>query len=259
MGATLRRTDDKMIQDLHAHTYYSFDSEDTIECVIETAKRGGVGLLGISDHNYGVGCGRTDLCYDRGPALDADYGRTLRRYFDHVCSVREKARGIKVLCGLEICTLPGKDSYALPASADVSFFDYCLVEGLDRPGSVTNGDIAAFAERCGCPTGIAHTDLFAFALRRGEEPFRYFKKLAERGIFWEINVNYDSLHSFRTHAYVTEFFKNKEQQEIVKRAGMRLCVGFDSHIAREYKPGRVIAANDLIRGMGIKLAFDGAV
>ena len=50
-----------MIQDLHAHTYYSFDSEDKIEKVIETALLGGVGLIGISDHNYGIGCGRTEL------------------------------------------------------------------------------------------------------------------------------------------------------------------------------------------------------
>ena len=48
-----------MIQDLHAHTYYSFDSEDKIEKVIETALLGGVGLIGISDHNYGIGWGRS--------------------------------------------------------------------------------------------------------------------------------------------------------------------------------------------------------
>ena len=48
-----------MIQDLHAHTYYSFDSEDKREQGIETALLGGGGLLGISDHKYGIGCGRT--------------------------------------------------------------------------------------------------------------------------------------------------------------------------------------------------------
>ena len=247
-----------MIQDLHAHTYYSFDSKDKIETVIETAMLGGVGLLGISDHSYGVGCGRTDVCYGKGPCLDADYGSALVRYYDHVKTSAERYRNrIKVLCGLEITTRLSKDAYALPASADVSFFDYCLVEDLDNADSMMKGDIFSFATRCGCPVGIAHTDLFGFLARRGEEPNRYLRKLAEANIFWEINVNFDSLHSFRTYRYAAEFFRNKKQQEIVKNSGVKLSVGFDSHIAREYKADRVKTANKLIRDMGIRLAFDG--
>lgn len=248
-----------MIQDLHSHTYYSFDSQDKIERVIETAIAGGIGLLGISDHNYGVGYGRVELCYDKGPALNADYGKTLLRYHDHVNTVKEKYRNkIKVLSGLEICTLKSRDCYALPLSADVSFFDYCLVENLDDvERSIARGDIFSFAKRCSCPTGIAHTDMFAFIEKSGESPEKYFRKMAEQGIFWEINVNFDSLHGFRTHDYVTEFFKNKRQQEIVKRSGVKLSVGFDGHISKEYKPDRVATANKLIKDMGIRLAFDG--
>ena len=48
--------------------------------------------------------------------------------------LKEKyARKIKILRGIEIATCIGKDNYALPDGADVSFFDYCLVEGLDKP------------------------------------------------------------------------------------------------------------------------------
>jgi len=160
------------------------------------------------------------------------------------------------LCGIEICTLKAKDSYALPHGADVSFFDFALIENLDHPNSITNGDLFGFAKRCGCPTGIAHTDMFAFIRSIGEEPNRYFRKMAEQGIFWEINVNYDSLHSFKTHDYVTEFFKNKEQQEIVKRSGVKLSVSFDGHIASEYKAQKVKTANTLIKAMGIPLVFE---
>ena len=246
-----------MIQDLHAHTYYSFCSNDRPETVIETAIAGGIQQLGICDHNYGVGCARTDFCWDKGTRLDADYGKTLVRYYDHIKALKEKyARRIKLLCGIEICTLQGKDSYALPHTADVSFFDFALVENLDAPTSIANGDIFSFAKRCGCPTGIAHTDMFAFIRSIGEEPHRYFRKMAEAGIFWEINVNYDSLHSFKTHDYVTEFFKNKEQQEIVKRSGVKLSVGFDGHIAKEYKAQKVKTANGLIKAMGIPLVFE---
>ena len=247
-----------MIQDLHAHTYYSFCSQDKPEKVIETAIAGGIQQLGICDHNYGVGCGRVEFCWDKGPALDGNYGKTLVRYYDHINLLKEKYRNkIKILAGIEICTLLGKDSYPLPHTADVSFFDFCLIENLSNPDSLTKGDIFAYAKRCGCPTGIAHTDLFAHIKNLGENPHRYFKRMAEQGIFWEMNVNYDSLHGFKNHDYVTEFFKNKEQQDIVRKSGVRLSVGFDGHIATEYKAAKVKTACKLIQDMGIHLVFEG--
>lgn len=246
-----------MIQDLHAHTYYSFDSNDSPDAVIGRAIAEGVEQLGISDHNYGVGCARTEFCWGKGTHLGADYGKTLVRYYDHICSLKEKyAKKIKLLCGIEICTLQGINDYALPHTADVSFFDYALVENLSHPTSITEGDIFAFAKRLGCPVGIAHTDLFGYVSSIGEEPYRYLRKMAEQGIFWEINVNYDSLHSFQTHGYVTEFFKNKSQQEMVKKSGVKLSVGFDSHIIKEYKAQKVKTACQLIKNMGIPLVFE---
>ncbi len=246
-----------MIQDLHAHTYYSFDSNDTPAAVVERAIAEGIGQLGICDHNYGVGCARPEFCWDKGTRLSADYGKTLLRYYEHISLLKEKyAKRIQLLCGLEVATVQGKDDYALPHGADVSFFDFVLVEGLASPTSITQGDIFAFAKRCGCPVGIAHTDLFAHIANLGEEPHRYFKRMAENGIFWELNVNYDSLHSFKTHDYVTEFFKNKSQQEIVKSSGVKLSVGFDGHILREYKAQRVKTACQLLKGMGIPLVFE---
>ena len=246
-----------MIQDLHAHTYYSFCSKDKPEKVIEAAILGGVQQLGICDHNYGVACGRTEFCWNKGARLDADYEQTLVRYYDHMNLLRDKyAKKIKILCGIEICTLNCEHSYALPRSADVSFFDFALIENLDHPKSVTNGDLFGYAKRCGCPVGVAHTDMFAFIEKLGEEPHRYFHKMAENNIFWEINVNYDSLHNFKSHDYVTEFFKNKQQQEIVKRSGVRLSVGFDGHVCAEYKAQRVQTACKLIKDMGISLVFE---
>ena len=246
-----------MIQDLHAHTYYSFCSQDKPETVIETAIANGIQQLGICDHNYGVGCARIEFCWDKGTCLDADYGKTLIRYYDHMNLLREKyAKKIKILCGIEVCTLKSKDSYALPDSADVSFFDFALLENLDNPMSITNGDLFAYARRLGCPVGVAHTDMFKFIQSLGEDPHRYFRKMAENGIFWEMNVNYDSLHGFHQHDYVTEFFKNKTQQEIVKKSGVRLSVGFDGHIAKEYKAQKVRTACQLIKDMGIPLMFE---
>jgi histidinol phosphatase-like PHP family hydrolase len=246
------------IQDLHAHTYYSFDCKDSPKRVIETAIASGVNLLGISDHNHGVGLGRKALCYNQGTNLSTDYEQTLLRYFDHIDLLKEKYRNkIKILRGIEVATCVGKDNYALPETADISFFDYCLVEGLDKANSITKGDIFSFAKRCGCTTGIAHTDLFAFIQSIGEDPYRYFRKLAEHNIFWEINVNLDSSHNFKSYDYATEFLKNKQQQDIVKKAGVRLSVGFDNHSINEYKPDRIKSACTIIKNAGIHLVFEG--
>ena len=250
-----------MIQDLHAHTYYSFCSNDKPEKVVETAIASGIQMLGICDHSYGVGCARKDLCYDRGNDLKGDYGLTFQRYYDHISLIREKYRNrIKILCGIEVSTLLGNDAYAMPYNTDVSMFDFALVENLaDVQRSTARGDIFTLAKQFKCPTGIAHTDMFKFIERLGQDPLSYFKKMAENGIFWEINVNYDSLHDFKTHDYVTEFFKNKWQQEIIKKSGVRLSVGFDGHNIREYKAPRVINACNIIKNMGIKLAFENRI
>ena len=137
-----------IIQDLHAHTYFSFCSQDKPEKVVETAIAGGIQMLGICDHSYGVGCARKEFCYDKGNNLSADYGLTLQRYYDHMSLIREKYRNrIKILCGIEASTLLGRDDYALPNNVDVSFFDFCLVENLDEiHRSTAKGDIFTFAK-----------------------------------------------------------------------------------------------------------------
>lgn len=248
----------EMIQDLHSHSYYSFCGKDAPEVIVEAAIAGGVELFGICDHNHGVGlqknCVRKADC-----ALPFDdYERTLVRYFDHINLIREKyADRIRVLRGIEICTSTTARRMSLPPSADVSLFDYCLVEQLDAgEETITKGDIFSFAERCGCPTGIAHTDLFRFIETIGEDPYRYLKRMAEANIFWEMNVSYDSVHHYREHAYMLHFFEDKEQQAIVRESGVRLSVGFDGHKVEDYRPDRVRDACQKITAMGIKLAFE---
>jgi hypothetical protein len=104
--------------------------------------------------------------------------------------------------------------------------------------------------------GIAHTDMFAFVEKIGEDPLEYFSKMAEAGIFWEMNVSFDSIHNYREHEYVKEFFANGEQQKIVRDSGVRLSVGFDGHRVEDYLPERVRAACEKIESIGIRLAFD---
>ncbi|MBE5869632.1 MAG: PHP domain-containing protein [Lachnospiraceae bacterium] len=244
-----------MLQDLHSHTYYSFCGIDTPESVVEAAIQGGLHMIGISDHAHGVGEARYQHFKAPLQGVEVDYERTTRRYFDHLSLIKEKYAGqIEVLRGIEVATV--KKHYAFPEKADISFFDYCLVEHLDFEETITEGDIFAFAKRCGCPTGIAHTDMFAFIASRGEDPLDYFTRMAQQGIFWEMNVNLDNVHRGYEHPYMLEFFESREQQEIVRKSGVRLSVGFDGHRVSDYKPNRIADYCTRIGEMGIKLMFE---
>ncbi len=245
-----------MIQDLHSHTYYSFCGADKPEILIETAIKGGIELFGITDHNYGIGFGREDIFGSEANDYWDHYGRNTVRYFDHINLLKEKYEDkIKILRGIEVATLRER-RYALPNGADISFFDYCLVENLDHPNTITEGDIFSFAKRCGCYVGVAHTDLFAHAERLKIKPLDYFKRMADENIFWEMNVSYDSIHKYREHEYMLRFFSNEAEQEIIRESGVRLSVGFDGHRCREYLPERVREYCGRIEAMGIKKAFE---
>lgn len=250
-----------MLQDLHSHTYYSFCGKDTPEAIVEAAIAGGLALFGITDHNYGIGYSRFDVFTNPvAPSLSQDYGRTLRRYYDHINLIREKYAGqITVLRGIELCTLSDgtHDRYCLPEHADISYFDYCLIENLDSPSSITGGDLFAYARRCACPVvGVAHTDLFAHIARLGQDPYDYFRRMAEQNIFWEMNVSYDSIHHYREHAYMLDFFADPAKQELVRRSGVRVSVGFDGHKVEDYLPERVSDYCRRLEAMGIRMPFE---
>ncbi len=249
-----------MLQDLHSHTYYSFCGKDTPEVIVEAAIAGGLELFGITDHNYGIGYGRHNVfCATADMGLD-NYERTLRRYFDHQNLIREKYAGrIRVLRGIEICTLKGEShrNFALPDEADISFFDYCLIENLDAPISITGGDLFAYAKRCNTPVvGVAHTDLFAHIARLGVDPLDYFKRMVDENIFWEMNVSYDSIHNYREHGYVLDFFADEKKQDIVRRSGVRVSIGFDGHKVEDYLPARVADFCCRLADMGIKMPYE---
>lgn len=246
-----------MIQDLHAHTYYSFCGKDAPETIVEAAIAGGIRLFGITDHNYGIGFSRYDFFVNNEVPVGTDYYRCLRRYYDHINLIREKyADRITVLRGIEVCTLR-TGRHALPKAEDVSYFDYCLIENLDAPReqTVTENDLFAYAARLGCRVGVAHTDLFALIQRLGEDPLSYFSRMAEQGIFWEMNVSYDSIHHYRVHPYMLQFFDSPEQQEIVRRSGVQVSVGFDGHRVEDYAPDRVRAYCRKLEEMKIPQPF----
>lgn len=246
-----------MIQDLHSHTYYSFCGADSPEEVVETALAGGIEMLGITDHNYGVGNARTDVFHSTSVEILNSYQRTLRRYFDHINLIQEKYQDkIKILRGIEVATCDS-GRFPLPPGTDISFFDYCLIEHLDyKEKSITGGDLFSYAKRLSCPVGIAHTDMFNFIRSIEEDPLTYFTQMAKENIFWEMNINLDTIHTGNQHAYMLRFFEDPKEQEIIRKSGVRLSIGFDGHRIYDYKPERIKDYCRRVTEMGIKLAFE---
>ena len=248
-----------MIQDLHSHTYYSFCGKDSPDAIIEAAINGGIELFGICDHAHGVGFGNLAAFNAPEEIVPNIYDKNaLRRYFEHISLLKEKyADKITILSGIEITAHLNIPKIALPDSEDVSFFDYCMIENPDIENSIIKQNLFAFAERCKCPNvGVAHTDMFNFIKKLGEDPYRYFRRMAEQNIFWELNVSYDSIHCYRQHPYMLEFFENEEQQAIIRESGVRVSIGFDGHRVEDYLPERVTDYCRKITEMGIKLAFE---
>lgn len=221
-----------MIVDLHSHTYYSHCGQDDPAALIETAIDAGVEVFGISDHNYGI-------------------QERKREYFDLLTVLRERYRDrITLYRGIELNTRP---DFCLKPDEDVSYFDYCLVENLDEAVSVMGGDLITYSQRLKCPTGIAHTDLFGFMKAKGVRPEVYLKELAEKNIFWEMNVNYDGIHGFHEHQYVKDFVADEEQRRLVRQAGLFVSVGFDGHRMGEYDVRRVREMCEFLEKEGILL------
>ncbi len=242
-----------MIQDLHSHTYYSFCGKDRPEEVIEKAIEGGIKTLGICDHCYGIAHRREGTLFSNEEKSLLDYQRAVNAYHDHIRCVSEKYKNqIRTLVGIEIPTI-NKPHLIFPKEVDVSFFDYCLIEHIDRSDSVVQDLFAFLSERRFPKTGIAHTDLFGYLEKNGKDPLSFFSQLKEHGIFWEMNVNYDSVHKYRLLPYVPETLENPFKVEILKKSGVELSVGFDGHRIADYLPEKVIHCCEKIKSLGLPL------
>ncbi len=217
------------IHDVHSHTYYSNCGRDEPQKLIDTAIENGISVLGICDHSYGI-------------------GERKKEYLEEMRSFAQinKAK-IKIICGIEIPSLPKHFDFSDMDFSVISEYDYCLLEHITEADSIIAANLIEFTEKIPIPCGIAHTDLFAYCKMYGFDPLSYFKELVKRSIFWELNMSYDSIHHYKKHEYAERFFKNEYEQEIVKKSGLMLCVGFDSHRHEDYDGSRVHFANRFLK------------
>lgn len=220
------------IVDLHSHTYYSCCSRDIPENVVKTAIVNGISVLGFNDHNTGI--------LDRHDEYKKEIRALAKKYEDK----------IRILCGIEIATYPHQFDPSLTEKMDG--YDYCLIEHLTEDSSVIGANLFDYCEKCPIVCGIAHTDLFAYCDKYGYDYKEFFAKMAQKGIFWEMNVSYDSVHKYREHAYVKNFIQSEDKIKIIKDAGVCISVGFDGHDHRDYYGFAVWQMTDILKQKGIK-------
>ncbi len=230
----LRREEEKHAFDIHAHTWYSNCGRDNPQDVVDTAFRNGIRLFGICDHNYGIG------------ARKATYLTEMRELAE-----KNKER-LRLLVGIEIATFP--HLYDIQDPAEIREYDYCLIEHITNPDSLVGGDLFGFCEKLGVRCGIAHTDMFAYCDLYGYAYEPFFREMAERGIFWEMNVSYDSIHRYNEHGYVRDFVTDPAKQQIIRQAGVPISVGFDGHRREDYDGERVHKMVTFLRENGFVTA-----
>lgn len=234
--------------DFHSHTYYSWCGRDNPHDLVDTVIKNGISTLGITDHNYGIGERKVE--YEKEMRLLAE------EYKDK----------IKILCGIEIATLPssyatpiisyGDNAYSINSPDELKRFDYCLIEHITFPESVVKGNLIGFCKNTGIMCGIAHTDLFEYCDIYGFDYYEYFKKLEENNIFWEMNVSYDTIHRYKEHKYVADFVNDKEKIEIVKKSGLCISVGSDCHRHEDYDGFMVHNMYDFLKNNSIRTVED---
>ncbi len=244
-----------MIQDIHSHSYYSFCGKDNPEDLIKTAIESGIEVFGICDHNYGIGVQRAETVFNNDWARVFDYNRSLTAYYNHLDALSDKYKDkIIIKKGVEVATA-NQDLLVLPDGVDLSLFDYCIIEHIDFENTVVT-DLFEYAKSLNCKkVGIAHTDLKKYISDRNLDALEFFTKMADMGMFWEMNVSYDSIHNYREHQYVKDFFNDKALQDTVRQSGVEISVGFDGHRLEDYAPERVISACEKLKELNIPMPF----
>lgn len=213
-----------MIMDLHNHTTFSYDGKNTPEEIIENAIEHGVDVIGITDHQFSIGYG-------------------IRSYVKKLLECKAKYDGfIKVLAGLEIGTRPRPDELF---TYDIAELDFVLFESLDDYRAMDFFEFMQWRHRFDCPVGLAHCDIFEMGERYGVD---MTEELKRNKIFWELNTsgNYNCYYDFLTNA---------SKREAIRRAGIGVSIGSDTHSTDEYRFKQLKRANELVAQNGFKLPF----
>lgn len=212
------------LTDLHNHTKYSYDGNNTCEEIIKNAAANGISVVGISDHQFSL-------------------GSKIHSYIEEINSLKEKYKGIiEVKCGIEIGTRPYPDDLVL---SSVKNIDYCLFESLDNPRAMDLYEFEQWAKLFDIPKGLAHTDIFALSKRYGINMIEFMKR---NNLFWEINTS-------GNYPYYYDFITNREKQRQVAQSNITVSIGSDTHWIHDFKASKIASAHSLIQKMGNPIIF----
>ncbi len=213
-----------MIMDLHNHTVFSYDGRNTPEEIIENAIDNGVDVIGITDHQFSI-------------------GGSINTYKRKIAECAGKySRYIRVLTGLEIGTRPRPDDLL---TYDLDGVDYVLFESLDDYRAMDFFEFVQWRRRFPCPVGLAHCDIFEMSGRYGLDMTEVLR--CEK-MFWEINTS-------GNYTYYYDFLTNAAKRDAVRRSGIGVSIGSDTHAVYEYRGKQLKRANELAAGMGLPFPF----
>lgn len=214
-----------MIMDLHNHTIFSYDGSNTPEQIIENAINAGFDAVGITDHQFTI-------------------KNRIGEYIDRLRECKERyAPHIKFFAGLEVGMNPRPtDLFA----EDTKGLDYVIFERLDKRTGADFFEFLPWRHMFDCPVGLAHCDIFELSERYGKDMLAVLK---QEDIFWELNTsgNYD---------YYYDFLTNEAKRNAVKRSGVAVSVGSDTHAICEFRKKQIVRANELVGEMGLPLPFE---
>lgn len=211
------------LTDLHNHTTFSYDGENSCEEIIQNALSKGIEVVGISDHQYSI----------------SDIG-------EYIFTINELKRKYKdkitVLCGLEIGTRPEPRDLIL---SNLNNIDYCLFECLDSDTAMDFYEFLEWSKLFKMPKGFAHTDIFYLEKKYGIDIIRIMK---ENDFFWEINTS-------GNYNYYYDFLTNPKKQEIIKNSSIKISIGSDTHWIKDLNVKKLISAHELIKKLGNPIIF----
>ena len=212
------------IIDLHNHTNFSYDGISGINSLVENAIKNSVDVLGITDHEFSI-------------------GNRIEEYIKAVCEAKEKYKGkITLLLGLEIGTRPYPENFNPEITKKL---DYCLFESLDDPRAMNFNEFISWRKNFHCVQGLAHTDIFKLSKMYNTDILSVLKK---ENIFWEINFS-------GNYNYYFDLISNSEKQEAVKRSGIAISVGSDTHWVGDFDKKRLVQTNEFARSLKNPLAL----
>ncbi len=212
------------IIDLHNHTNFSYDGISGINTLVENAIANNVDVLGITDHEFSI-------------------GNKINEYIEAATEAKRKYCGkINLLLGLEIGTRPKPDNFNPQITRKL---DYCLFESLDDFRAMDFNEFLLWRKNFYCPQGLAHTDIFKLGERYNTDILSILKR---ENIFWEINFS-------GNYNYYFDIISNKEKQNAVRKSGVEVSVGSDTHWVGDFDKKRLVQTNEFVRGLKNPLAL----